>query len=117
MKYFKFQRNSTFWRIKIWHCNIYIARYPMRAKDYERQSRKKKRRRLKYQVLERAERRCEICGCELDYRTISVHHVQPRLTHPEMEFELDNCQALCHTCHNYLHERERLEKLGICPVT
>ncbi len=105
-------------RLKLGGFYLYFSHHAMQPIQFEKQQRKKKkkRRRLRGQVLNRANHRCEICGCELDWKSISVHHIKLRLTHPELEFDLSNLCALCHTCHMNLHEKERLSKLGILPT-
>lgn len=112
----KLQLKAKFWRLKIGHINFYLSRRPLQPIQFEKQQRKKKRHRLRRQVLDRAGHRCEICGCEIDWRSVSVHHIKPRLTHPELEFDADNLMALCRHCHEQLHERERLTKLHILPT-
>lgn len=113
----KIQLSDKFFRLKIGCYNFYIAHHAMQPIKFEKRQRMKKRRRLRHDALERANNRCEICGCELDFKTISVHHILPRLTHPDKEFEIDNVQALCQTCHARLHEIERLTNMGVCPIT
>lgn len=114
MKFFKISHN--FLRIKIGQYFFYFSRHAMQPIQFEKRQRQKKRRKLRGQVLDRANHHCEMCGCELDWKSISVHHIQPRLTHPELEFEPSNLCALCHDCHRKLHEKERLSKLGILPI-
>lgn len=40
---------------------------------------------------------CEGCGCMRC--ATEVHHVQRVTRRPDLAFELDNVQALCHDCH------------------
>jgi 5-methylcytosine-specific restriction protein A len=39
--------------------------------------------------------------------TEQVHHKKPRRTHPELAFDEENCEALCHGCHSRETMRER----------
>ena len=114
--FFKTRLTPRYLRLKFGSYNLYIAHHAMQPIQFEKQQRKKKRRKLRGRLLDRAGHKCEICGCELDWKTISPHNVKRRLTHPELEFDLDNLMALCHDCHARLHEIERLKKLNICPI-
>lgn len=116
-EFFKIQLSARFFRMKIGSYNLYIAHHAMQPTNFEKKQHRKKRRRIRHEALERANHRCEICGCELDFRSVSIHHILPRLTHPEKEFDADNIQALCHACHVRHHEIERLTNLGLCPST
>lgn len=113
----KLQRGYRFLRLKMGAYNIYLSHHAMQPIRFEKRQRMKKRRKLRHDALERAGHRCEACGCELDFYTVSVHHILPRMTHPDKEFDLDNVQALCRACHIQFHETERLTNLGICPTT
>lgn len=117
MAFFKIQVTGRFFRLKVGQYNLYLAHHAMMPIQFEKRARNKKRRKLRGILLDERGHKCEICGRDLDWKTISVHHIKPRLTHPELEFEKDNLMALCFDCHMQLHEIERLTKQGICPVT
>jgi ATP adenylyltransferase len=51
---------------------------------------------LRYEVLKRAGRRCELCGISADERAIEVDHIIPRKHGGEDD--LTNLQALCFKC-------------------
>src|SRR5262249_42382422 len=51
---------------------------------------------LRYEVLKRAGRRCELCGISADERAIEVDHIIPR-KHGGKD-DLTNLQALCFKC-------------------
>jgi len=36
-----------------------------------------------------------------------VHHLKDRRSSPELELDIDNCESLCHSCHNREHQSER----------
>ena len=44
--------------------------------------------------------KCEKCGA-MDHLT--VHHVKPRNSHPELAYEIHNLVVLCERCHNTIH--------------
>ena len=51
---------------------------------------------IRYEVLKRAQRRCELCGVSDEVRALEVDHIVPKsLGGPD---SLDNYQALCDTC-------------------
>lgn len=33
----------------------------------------------------------------------TVHHIKPRLDHPELALDLDNLESICPSCHNKEH--------------
>ena len=45
---------------------------------------------------------CERCGAIED---LSVHHIKPRATHPELILERSNLEVLCQRCHKMAHEQ------------
>lgn len=116
MSFFRIQLTDKYLRLKIGEYNLYIAHHAMRPIRVEKRQRERKRRKLRGIVLDRCGHKCEMCGCDLDWQSISLHHIKPRLTHPELEFDTDNIMGLCRGCHARVHEIERLQKENICPV-
>lgn len=45
---------------------------------------------------------CEVCNEVAE----QVHHIKSRKTHPELEFDYENLQALCISCHSKETRRE-----------
>ncbi len=48
---------------------------------------------------------CQDCGKKGG--KINAHHMNPYITYPELEFELDNLITLCIACHNKAHGGRR----------
>jgi diadenosine tetraphosphate (Ap4A) HIT family hydrolase len=51
---------------------------------------------VKYQVLKRAQGRCELCGISYTERALEVDHIEPK--HTGGEDSINNYQALCYSC-------------------
>ena len=51
---------------------------------------------VRYEVLRRAGRRCELCGISADERWLEVDHILPR-RHGGTD-DISNLQALCYKC-------------------
>ncbi|WP_373762795.1 HNH endonuclease [Jeotgalibaca porci] len=52
---------------------------------------------------------CQLCKSNgkvtlAEHTKIIVHHIKPLEYFPELKFEDDNLIALCHDCHNKVHE-------------
>lgn len=64
-------------------------------------------RKLRLEALLVGESRCSICGKNISDVTedgmtkikLSVDHIKPRITHPELELEITNLRILCVQCH------------------
>ena len=55
---------------------------------------------------------CQKCG-ENDRSLLIVHHIKFRLTHPELEYDINNGITLCKKCHDNFHNKLRKrDKLG-----
>lgn len=63
---------------------------------FARNSRWKRIKRLMFSLITK----CEKCG---ELHNLTVHHVKPRQTHPELAFEPSNLVVLCQECHNIVH--------------
>lgn len=62
---------------------------------------KKKLYKARRKAMERDGYYCQHCGVhrsELD-EPLTVHHIKPRLTHPELIADMDNLITLCRPCH------------------
>jgi 5-methylcytosine-specific restriction endonuclease McrA len=46
--------------------------------------------------------RCEKAG--VTEVAVHVHHIRARKQFPELAMDLDNLEALCHSCHSRLHK-------------
>ncbi len=66
---------------------------------------------LKYEVLKRAARRCELCGVSADVRALEADHIVPR-THGGSD-EISNLQALCYSCNATKRDRDDTDFRGI----
>jgi hypothetical protein len=54
----------------------------------------------KEKLLERADYKCEKCG---GLKRLCGHHKKCFYEYPELRFDLDNGEILCHVCHQRLH--------------
>lgn len=55
-------------------------------------------------ALERDAYLCQPCLRRKRLMTANtVHHIKPRLEHPELALELDNLESICPACHNKEH--------------
>jgi 5-methylcytosine-specific restriction endonuclease McrA len=50
----------------------------------------------KQKVLDRDGRKCSICGTTVG---LLVHHIKSWRNFPELRFDINNGQVLCHNCH------------------
>ena len=65
---------------------------------------------LKYEVLKRAQFRCELCGAGPDERALEVDHIRPR-NHGGKD-DPDNLQALCYRCNAMKRDRDSTDFRG-----
>lgn len=54
-------------------------------------------------VYERSGHKCEICGKELTWHEMELHHVLPLDRFPQFTMDERNMQCLCHNCHKGIH--------------
>lgn len=53
---------------------------------------------LRFEAFRRYGRRCLLCGQMPPNVILHVDHVKPRMTHPELELDIENLQILCEDC-------------------
>ena len=57
---------------------------------------------VRREVRERDKFTCQKCGFKSkDDYALEVHHIKPVKSHPELEFDKENCITLCKNCHKY----------------
>ncbi len=56
-------------------------------------------------VFERDNHTCQLCGREPGGMRICTHHIKPKSTHPELEYDISNGVTLCNSCHATTHFR------------
>ena len=76
----------------------YMAQRGMDIWDHRRRNRKPIDGSIRYQVLERAHNRCELCGISSEVRALEVDHIVPK--NWGGEDALHNYQALCYQCNS-----------------
>jgi diadenosine tetraphosphate (Ap4A) HIT family hydrolase len=84
----------------IHECDIKIDEYIKKRGEAIWQHRRRGRRAvpgtIRYEVLKRANYRCELCGISAEEKALEVDHITPK--NWGGEDSLDNFQALCYTC-------------------
>ena len=66
--------------------------------EHRRRNRRPIRGSVRYEVLKRANGRCELCGISKDEKALEVDHIVPKNTGGEDS--INNYQALCFTCNS-----------------
>lgn len=66
---------------------------------------------LRYEVLKRAQFRCELCGVPADERALEVDHIVPRKRGGSDVAE--NLQALCYSCNSMKRDRDDTDFRGV----
>lgn len=74
----------------------YISRRGNQIWEHRRKNRKSVPGSIRYEVLKRAEGRCELCGISKEEKALEVDHIVPK-NHGGAD-AIDNYQALCYTC-------------------
>lgn len=74
----------------------YMKKRGMDIWDHRRRNRQPIEGSVRYQVLERAHNRCELCGISSEIRALEVDHIVPK--NWGGEDSLNNYQALCYQC-------------------
>ncbi|MBD5279113.1 MAG: HNH endonuclease [Bacteroides sp.] len=98
-----FFRGDHFLKLQLGPIRFYISTRPLKTKQESTT-----RRRFRHVVLERDGYTCQHCGRALDMSTLSIHHIKPCATHPELIYDADNCISLCKCCHVKLHRAQSL---------
>lgn len=58
-------------------------------------------RKLRYEVIQKYERRCMCCGLTPDDGIkLHVDHIKPRKRYPELALDINNLQMLCEVCNH-----------------
>lgn len=76
--------------------NEYIKKRGTKIWEHRRRNRKAVPGSTRYQVLKRADGRCELCGISKEEKALEVDHIVPK-NHGGAD-TIDNYQALCYTC-------------------
>jgi len=76
--------------------NDYVQKRDMTIWDHRRRNRTPIDGSIRYQVLNRAHNRCELCGISSEIKALEVDHIVPKNWNGEDE--IHNYQALCYTC-------------------
>jgi len=74
----------------------YISKRGAQIWEHRRRNRKAVPGSIRYQVLHRADGRCELCGISKVEKALEVDHIKPK--NAGGEDSIDNYQALCFTC-------------------
>jgi diadenosine tetraphosphate (Ap4A) HIT family hydrolase len=74
----------------------YISKRGAKIWEHRRRNRKSVPGSIRYQVLKRADGRCELCGISKDEKALEVDHILPK--NLGGEDSINNYQALCYTC-------------------
>jgi diadenosine tetraphosphate (Ap4A) HIT family hydrolase len=74
----------------------YISKRGSKIWEHRRRNRKAVPGSIRYQVLKRADGRCELCGISKEEKALEVDHIIPKSAGGEDS--IDNYQALCFTC-------------------
>ena len=62
---------------------------------------------MRYEVLKRAQDRCELCGISKDEKAIEVDHIVPKSLGGKDD--LSNYQALCYTCNAQKNNKDQTD--------
>jgi len=74
----------------------YIKKRGIKIWEHRRRNRKAVPGSIRYQVLKRADGRCELCGISKEEKALEVDHIVPK--NSGGEDTIDNYQALCFSC-------------------
>lgn len=74
----------------------YISKRGNQIWEHRRRNRKAVSGSIRYEVLKRADGRCELCGVSKEEKALEVDHIVPK--NNGGEDSIDNYQALCYTC-------------------
>lgn len=78
--------------------NEFIRKRGLNIWEHRRKNRRPIRGSIRYEVLKRANFRCELCGISADEKALEVDHITPK--NKFGEDSIHNYQALCYTCNS-----------------
>ena len=58
----------------------------------------------KHELYKKVEGRCEVCGKEVKYRNMQMHHVLPYGRFPDLSLDPRNIMLVCCDCHKEIHQ-------------
>ena len=67
--------------------------------------RTKKIKQWELSVKERDDYTCQICNKKVEGSNCDAHHIKSRKEFPELIYDVDNGQTLCHCCHTSIHQK------------
>jgi hypothetical protein len=79
--------------------------------DHRRRGRRPVSGTIRYEVLKRAQFRCELCGISAEEKSLEVDHIEPKSKGGADE--LSNFQALCFTCNSQKNNRDQTDFRGM----
>lgn len=72
--------------------------------DIESFENRKRWLKLKEEIFNEREKKCEICGKTF---SLDVHHILSRAEHPSLTFDKENLIILCEECHKEIHKGDK----------
>jgi diadenosine tetraphosphate (Ap4A) HIT family hydrolase len=78
--------------------NDFIQKRGLNVWEHRRKNRRPVPGSIRYEVLKRANYRCELCGISADEKALEVDHITPK--NKMGEDTINNFQALCYTCNS-----------------
>lgn len=109
---FKNEKANKLFNLKTWKRSIKIGRlrfyvtWNLRLKGRNKRDNVEstlKNPRRRHFVYKRSKGRCDICGKELKFEEMELHHVLPLGRFRHLATNYDNMQCLCHSCHKDIH--------------
>lgn len=67
---------------------------------------------VRYEVLKAHRGTCMCCGKDRRNAMLTVDHILPISSHPELALEFDNLQVLCYECNRGKSNRDRTDWTG-----
>jgi len=78
--------------------NEFIRKRGLNVWEHRRKNRRPVPGSIRYEVLKRANFRCELCGISAEEKALEVDHITPK--NKFGEDSINNYQALCYTCNS-----------------
>jgi len=75
-----------------------------RTREYIQKGKKYKY--FKKTILERDHHQCQFPGCQGDCVTMTIHHIYPWSSFPQLRSNEMNCITICRKCHDIVDEHE-----------